>query len=675
MRLVLDLQGAQSVGSRTRGIGRYSLSIAQAIARNRGKHEILIALNGLFPETIEPIRAAFDGLLPQENLRVWYNSGSVSACDAANSWRRAASTLIRESFLTSLQPDLVHISSLFEGYGDDAVVSISNGGPPSVVTLYDLIPLLNPEAYLTPNPSFERFYRHRLEHLKRADGWLAISDFAAAEATNILGLPETSVFPISTACDPIFLHSDLYIPNEIASHAPSGLIKPFVLYSGGADERKNLKRLIQAYAGLSPHLRSAHQLVFAGKMPDANVFMLQTIAAQVGLKAGELVFSGYVSDEQLAWLYRHCQLFVFPSWHEGFGLPVLEAMACGAPVIAANATSLPEVIENPEALFDPFSVSEITKKLTQGLTDQAFRMELTHHGRDQVKKFSWDISAQRAIAAFESVGVACGTKMRGVAKSDGVDSLIAAIGGLQEKVEPTERDVCVAAWAIAQNLPPSGPSKLFIDISSIIQQNTPSDIRQNFENKLKDLLDRPPAGYMVEPVFAASDAFGYRYAASLVAQLSGSIADGLENVLIETHCGDVFLCLGAQYHAFKRQELYLDHLYRTGIQLYFTISYLPQDVGLSDAAGEYNDLLRIITKYTGTCCSSPADAEELRIWCGRHAAPRQRPYRIEVFSSAPDVGGSSQENTEKYTDPLRATEVVLLASAAMKCLAGAAPKQ
>ena len=87
MRIVIDMQGAQTE-SRFRGIGRYTTSFSQAIARNRGEHEILLALNGLFPDTIEPIRAAFDGLLPQENIRVWYAPGPVRECEPGNESRR-----------------------------------------------------------------------------------------------------------------------------------------------------------------------------------------------------------------------------------------------------------------------------------------------------------------------------------------------------------------------------------------------------------------------------------------------------------------------------------------------------------------------------------------------------------------------------------------------------------
>src|SRR5690606_33453296 len=102
----------------------------------------------------------------------------------------------------------------------------------------------------------------------------------------------------------------------------------------------------------------------------------------------ELIFTDYITDEELVQLYNLCKLFVFPSWHEGFGLPALEAMACGAPVIGANTTSLPEVIGLDDALFDPFNVASITQRMQLALTDENFRKTLIQHAEQQVKKFS-----------------------------------------------------------------------------------------------------------------------------------------------------------------------------------------------------------------------------------------------------------------------------------------------
>jgi O-antigen biosynthesis alpha-1,2-mannosyltransferase len=125
MRIVLDMQGAQSE-SRTRGIGRYTLSFAEALLRNCGQHEIVLALSGLFADTIEPARAAFEGLLPRDNIRVWCAPGPVRDIEPANGGRRRAAELIREAFLASLAPDIVHVTSLFEGFCDDAVTSIGS---------------------------------------------------------------------------------------------------------------------------------------------------------------------------------------------------------------------------------------------------------------------------------------------------------------------------------------------------------------------------------------------------------------------------------------------------------------------------------------------------------------------------------------------------------------------
>lgn len=111
MRIVIDMQGAQTE-NRFRGIGLGTLSFAQGIARNRGKHEVFLVLSGLFPDTIKSIRAAFEGLLPQENIRVWYAPGQVREFDPAHAWRREVAEMIRESVLASLQPDLLLLSDL-----------------------------------------------------------------------------------------------------------------------------------------------------------------------------------------------------------------------------------------------------------------------------------------------------------------------------------------------------------------------------------------------------------------------------------------------------------------------------------------------------------------------------------------------------------------------------------
>src|ERR1700693_418164 len=145
MRILLDLQGAQT-NSRFRGIGRYSLALAQSIARDAGDHEVWLAQGGRFPDSIEPLRAAFARLIPPERIRVFEVPSHLAELEVANGWRMQAAELLREKFLADLRPDIVHVSSLFEGYGDDHVASVGRLDPNirTAVTLYDLIPLLQP---------------------------------------------------------------------------------------------------------------------------------------------------------------------------------------------------------------------------------------------------------------------------------------------------------------------------------------------------------------------------------------------------------------------------------------------------------------------------------------------------------------------------------------------------
>ncbi|WP_368195846.1 glycosyltransferase [Aeromonas sp. R2-2] len=404
MRIVIDMQGAQSE-SRFRGIGRYTMDFARAVVRNRGEHEVILALSGLLPDSIEPIRAAFNDILPQENIRVWYAPGPVKEVEPANGTRREVAELVREAFLASLCPDVIHVTSLFEGYVDDAVTSIGrlDSRTPVSVSLYDLIPLLNPDQYLKPNQNYATYYDRKLKSLKQAAVYLAISAHARQEGLDCLGVDAERFENISTAIAPEFQVVEIDASTSATLCNRLGLNRPFVLYTGGADERKNLPRLIEAWAKLPAVLRESHQLLLAGKMPDGNVEDLQHIAKRNGLQNDELLFSGYVSDDELVQLYNLCKLYVFPSWHEGFGLPALEAMACGAPVIGSNTSSLPEVIGWPDALFDPFDVASISNKMAQSLGDEAFCVRLRDNGFQQAKKFSWEKTAKLAIAAWEGL--------------------------------------------------------------------------------------------------------------------------------------------------------------------------------------------------------------------------------------------------------------------------------
>lgn len=398
MRIVIDLQGAQTE-SRFRGIGRYSLSLTKAIARNAGEHEIWLALNRAFTGSVLSLRDEFEGLIPQERIRVFEVPLPVAEHESANSNRARVSELIRECFLEQLNPDVVLVTSLFEGYVDDAVTSVGMFAKSykTAVILYDLIPYMNEERYLPSNIQRE-YYHKKINSLQKADMLLAISEASKKECENVLDLSPNIVTNISTAVDETFAPANISVDEKNILFSKYGITKKMVMYApGGFDIRKNFENLIIAYSKLSNEIRDTHQLVIVSKVQEGDRYNLENIAKNAGLKNEELIITGYVSDDELIAFYSTCTLFVFPSLHEGFGLPALEAMACGAAVIGSNTTSVPEVIGYEKALFDPKSVDSISDKIREALENEMFLKELQAHSLAQSKRFSWDESAKRAI--------------------------------------------------------------------------------------------------------------------------------------------------------------------------------------------------------------------------------------------------------------------------------------
>ncbi len=177
---------------------------------------------------------------------------------------------------------------------------------------------------------------------------------------------------------------------------PTLVDKSYIMYVGQQSNYKNLRRLIESHQQLlttHPQL----QLVFVGKLGE---YGKQTKAWAEQQNFTNIVFTGFVEDAQLAWLYQHCQAYVFPSLMEGFGLPGLEAMANGAPVVSSNATSLPEVHGAAAHYFDPESVEDMTRAISDVLTDKTLRTKLIKSGYAQLKKYSWRRMAQQTLDIY-----------------------------------------------------------------------------------------------------------------------------------------------------------------------------------------------------------------------------------------------------------------------------------
>lgn len=403
MKIVLDLQAGQTTGSRQRGIGRYSVALARAMVEQAGDHEIHIGVSQAFPDTIEDLRNTFPEVAEARRFHVWRPPTPAGEGWPDNHWRTRAAELIREAWLQQLKPDLIHVCSLFEGFGDDAVTSaLELAGGPTAITLYDLIPYVNQEQYLS-DTLVRQWYLRKLEHLRKADLLLAISEYSRREALDTLGLEPQRIVTVFPAADARFHRLEIPVAREQEIRTRLGLKRQFLMYTGGIDYRKNIEGLIEAYALLPHELRRAHCLAVVCKADAAERERLLQFARSKGLADDEVAITGWVSDDDLVLLYNLCKLFVFPSLHEGFGLPALEAMSCGAPVIGSDRSGIPEVVGLRDALFDPASAASISAKIHQALTDHQFRARLAAHGGQQARKFSWRDSGLRALQAFEAL--------------------------------------------------------------------------------------------------------------------------------------------------------------------------------------------------------------------------------------------------------------------------------
>jgi glycosyltransferase involved in cell wall biosynthesis len=212
---------------------------------------------------------------------------------------------------------------------------------------------------------------------------------------------------------------------------------------GGFDHRKNIDRLFEAYAQLDVEVRAQHQLVIASSLEPGRREILNQSMAKHGLTANEILLTDYVSDEALMHLYSSCFAYVFPSLHEGFGLPALEAMACGAPVIASNCTSIPEVVGMDEALFDPYDSKSIAEKLLQLHTDENYRERLVAHSKTRPSLFSWEYSGRIAAAAIIEKNqqlVADGWKVTRKSALPSCDDLLKRIQLLVPSIHPSDED-------------------------------------------------------------------------------------------------------------------------------------------------------------------------------------------------------------------------------------------
>ncbi|MFP5321866.1 MAG: glycosyltransferase, partial [Acidimicrobiia bacterium] len=378
MTVVFDLVAVQNRDHGERGIARYTLQLALEVERQAPGlvDRWLLRRHLPVPGLLEPILSTgrvelFDG----DRRRFDTRQGGVFLAGSLFELEQRTETVVPRIFR------------------DPAWYRMA--------VLYDLIPSHYPERYLT-RYEIRNEYHARIDALRAMHHVLAISETTRDDAKALLGIPPERVSVIGAGADARFRHhvgGRAAAQADVVARPPVEGIRPgYVMFPSGLDPRKNIDGMLAAYALLPAELRARHQLLLQFKVTDQQKAELRDQAWRMGILDDVLVV-GFVSDEDLVRLYQGAELVVFPSLYEGFGLPVLEAMRCGAPVICSNASSLREVQLDAAARFDPEDPADIAAVMARVLEDQDERDRIAAL---DPPPWSWESAAEETIRQIEA---------------------------------------------------------------------------------------------------------------------------------------------------------------------------------------------------------------------------------------------------------------------------------
>lgn len=361
------------------GIGTYTRNVVRALGRlDRENLYFLIGPPGKFQEI---------GDLPR-NFQTVPLEGQERSPQGYRQFR---------TILKRLDCDLAHIPNLF---------SVPRALPcPYVMTVHDMLEHMSRARGQTGFWKSLHFQltRHVLRGAKRI---FAVSNFTRSEIQAIFKIPGNRIEVVSNAIDERFLHGHASPADRQFLAERYQIAYPFLLYAGRISPHKNLVRIIEAFSALKAELEKD------GKYPDLKLIIIgDELSKHLDLRRtvirggvqNDVRFLGFVSIDVLRIFYDLAKVFVFPSLYEGFGLPPLEAMAHGTPVLTSNSSSIPEVVGDAAVLVNPENVFEMMRALRRVLLDPALREKLKQRGYEQAKKFSWDASAAQILSAYKEV--------------------------------------------------------------------------------------------------------------------------------------------------------------------------------------------------------------------------------------------------------------------------------
>jgi glycosyltransferase involved in cell wall biosynthesis len=374
--------------SNRRGFGRFARSLLDAIARQPTSHDYTVFVDRPSAGAVT-IPARFDRVL----VDVHEAPSRAASAGGRRRWR----DLLAMSFAVARsRTDLMYFPATYSFF---PVWNVSK----VVVTMHDTLPLTHPDLVF---PTLAGRLAWRLKEgaaVRRADRIVTVSQASRRAISRWSGWPECKIPVITEGPDPIFQpRGDDPRAVTVLGRFAISPDAPFLLYVGGLSPHKNLLRLIAAFAESAP---PATRLVLTGDIHD--VFHTHVPQIRSAIQRHELqervILTGFVPDDDLVYLYSRASALVQPSLLEGFGLPAVEAMACGTPVLSSTAGSLPEVVGPAGVYFDPSDVGSIAQAIHSFLGDPALRHKLAGLARERSSLFSWDRSARALLDCFDEL--------------------------------------------------------------------------------------------------------------------------------------------------------------------------------------------------------------------------------------------------------------------------------
>lgn len=265
-----------------------------------------------------------------------------------------------------------------------------------LMTVHDLIAFLYPKNHNKKAVLTEKLTLARA--LKKVKKVLSVSENTKKDLIKLFHIKENKIEIIHNAASDSFGIVEDDLCEEMRKE--KGLPKEFIFSVGTLEPRKNYGTLIEAYAKIKAHHQDT-KLLIAGKKGWKSESIFEKVE-KLGLK-NDVIFIGYVTEDELAKLYNLATVFAYPSLYEGFGIPPLEAMKCGCPVVTSNISSLPEVVGDAALLINPNSAEDLANALHKLLSDPSLQEDLKAKGLDQHKKFSWETSARKLLAIINQV--------------------------------------------------------------------------------------------------------------------------------------------------------------------------------------------------------------------------------------------------------------------------------